>query len=157
MSISVTALDARKAGEQPFEFEYTDSEGTPTGIWLSVYGSHTDKVQNAVNVAVNERRKKEAHTEALNRGSRPGSAGFTPIEDDVAFGQRLAAVRLCGWRGDKDIKGLKPDQAQRFVGLTEPFSPELALQLCQSNPELAAQVTDEANRTTNFLKLSPPK
>lgn len=156
MSISVTQLDVRKAGEQPFEFEYMD-EGTPTGIWLSVLGSHTAKVQEEVNTAVNERRRKEAVTEARNRSARPGSADFTPVEDDVKFGQRLAAVRLCGWRGDKDTKGLTPEQAQRFVGITEPFSPELALTLCQSNPDLAAQVTEEANKTSHFLKLSPPK
>jgi hypothetical protein len=72
-------------------------------------------------------------------GSRPLAAEFTPIEDDVAFGQRLAAARICGWRG-----------------ITEDFTPDLALRLCQSNPEVSAQVVEASNTLSNFMKVSPP-
>lgn len=137
--VSLADLDLNKAGEQTFEFEYL-IDGAPTGVFFQVYGSHTKQVQDAINREVNERRKRDAVTEARNRGARPGSAEFTPVEDDVAFGQRLAAVRLAGWRG-----------------IVEPFSPAGALAVCQGNPDIAAQVTEEANRTGNFLKLSPAK
>lgn len=150
--ISLSALNLTAAGEQMFEFEYA-IDGKPSGLWFSVYGTQTDRVQAAINKAVNERRKTEAVAESRARHSRAGAAEFTPLEDDTAFGQRLAAVRLGGWRGPGQTEDLTPEQKGRFQGITEPFSPELALKLCQGNPDIAAQATEEANRTSNFLKL----
>jgi hypothetical protein len=85
---------------------------------------------------VNERRRKEAARDVARKvGTGPRAVEFETLESDVEFGQRLAAVRLVGWRG-----------------ITEPWSPENALRLCRGNRELAAQVTMQSDMTGNFTK-----
>jgi hypothetical protein len=152
--LSIHSLDARKAGETPFEFEYVQ-EGEPTGVWLSVLGSHCDKVDAAINAAVDARNKNAAVIQARNAKARPDSAEVEPLENAKKFTQRLAAVRLVGWRGAGQTEGLTPEEKARFQGITEPYSPELAVTLCQINPPLADAVIEEANRLSNFMKLSP--
>ena len=137
--LSLADLNARDHGSEAFEFEYTDDRGRGTGVFLSVLGGQSAKVTAEINRLVNERRKAEQVAAARNRGARPDSAEFTPVEDDIAFGQRLSAVRLVGWRG-----------------ITDPYTPENALLLCQTNADISAQVLEESNKTANFLKLSSP-
>lgn len=138
-TLSLADLNARAASEKAFEFEYL-IEGEGTGVFISVLGQHCASVAAAVNAEVNDRRRKQAVAAARNAKARPDSAEYEPIEDDIAFGQRLAALRITGWRG-----------------LTEEFSPDRALQLCQSNPDLASQAMDVSNSLANFMKPSPAK
>jgi len=137
--LSLADLNARQHGAEAFEFEYLLQDGSGSGVFLSVLGAQSEKVTGEINRLVNERRKKEQVQAARNAGSRAASAEFIPVEDDIAFGQRLSAVRLVGWRG-----------------ITDPFTPENALALCQSNADVAAQVLEASNETANFLKLSSP-
>ncbi len=123
--VSLASLNVRKVA--PAEFEYVNPEGVATGLFFTVLGSHTDAVTEVSNRLVNERRQAQSAQESAALIDRRANA-YTPIEDDIAFGQRLAAIRLAGWRG-----------------IDEPFSPENALVLCQGNPDIAAWVMQKSN------------
>lgn len=150
---SIADLNARKAAETPFEFEATGPDGKPSGHWFSVIGGQCYTVVTATQQLVNARRSQDAERDAKASLSRPGD-NIVPVEDDVAFGQRIAAVRLVGWRGPGDTQGLDAEQLERFRGISDPFSPALALVLCQTNPDYAAQFTIKSNQTANFIKAS---
>lgn len=136
MTLSLDDLDTSKASAEAFEFEYINAVGEPSGVFLSVLGSQSETVTSEVARLVNERRRKEAQRDAARQMiSGPRKVEFETLESDVEFGQRLAAVRLVGWRG-----------------ITEPWSPENALRLCRSNRELAAQVTTQSDLTRNFTR-----
>lgn len=138
-AISLASLDVAKASETPFEFEYLDHDGEPTGVFFSVLGGQSATVSAETQKLLNARRKKEAAAEIRAKtGGRKTEAVFVPIEEDIEFGQRLIAVRLCGWRGIK-----------------EEFSPALALQLIQSNQHIADAVAEASNDVGNFTKASP--
>lgn len=134
--LSLKSFDARKASETPFEFEYIDTKGTHTGLFLLVLGGHCETVQAKANALTNERRRQEAIAAADAATSRAAD-NFTPVEDDVKFGQRLAAIRLVGWRG-----------------IPEPWTEADGLWLCQNNPDLAMQVLTKSNDMGNFMRLS---
>lgn len=137
--ISLKSLDARSASETPFEFEYILPNGAGSGVFLSVLGGQSKQVSTEVNRLMNERRRQEA-AHALNAkfGGRKAEA-FITVESDIEFGQRVAAVRLVGWRG-----------------IDEPFSDELALQLCQSNQDISNQVAEKSSDLENFMPSSSP-
>ncbi len=147
--VSLASLNARKAADVPTEFEYV-LEGKPTGLFFKVLGGQSASVTQTVNRLVNERRKEEAV-----KAAQATEAVFTPIEDDIAFGQGLAAVRLVGWRKPGETEGLAPDQVERFQGIEDDWSAEAALKLCQSNPDIAFQVNAASNKLSNFIKASP--
>ena len=130
--LDLSDLDAVAAGDTPFEIEYVRADGSGSGVFLLVLGGQSEKVQAEVNRLVNERRKKKAAAEALAKG--PDKADFTPIEDDIAFGHRLTAIRLVGWRGIK-----------------QEWSPENAFRLISRNSEIAEQVTTASNNLSNFM------
>lgn len=134
-SFSLKSLDARAASETPFEFEYLLPDGSPTGVFLSVLGSQSKEVTAEVNRLMNLRRSAEA-TQAIaaKTGGRKADA-FVTVESDIEFGQRVAAVRLVGWRG-----------------IEEPYDPDLALELCKSNQDIATQVAEKSSDMGNFMK-----
>lgn len=140
LGIDIADLDARALSDEAFEFEYIRPDGAGSGVFISVLGSQSDKVSSEINQLVNARRRKDAVAARKSSGARPESAEFTPVEDDVEFGQRLSAVRIVGWRGIK-----------------QPYTPDLALKLCQSNAELSAQTLAASNELSNFMKVSSPK
>ncbi len=104
--------------QQAFEFEYINTAtGVRSGVFLSVLGGQSEVVTKEVTMLINERRKQ------ANR------------ESNIEFDQRLAAVRLVGWRG-----------------ITEPFTPENALRLCKSNRDITAQITQQSDYMANFIE-----
>lgn len=138
-ALSLADLNARAASEKAFEFEFIiDGEGT--NVFISVLGQHCESIAAQLNAEINARRRKQAVAAVRNAKSRAEAVEFDPIEDDIAFGQRLAAIRIVGWRG-----------------IAEDFTPERALILCQSNPVLAEQVLEASNDLANFMKPSPTK
>lgn len=137
-TVSLASLNLRAASDEPYEFEFEGPDGSGTGVFLQVLGDHSERVTAAVHEAINARRKKEAIAAAKAAKARPDSATFEPVESDVTFGQRLAAARLVGWRG-----------------IAEPWSPENALLLCQTNPEAAKQILAASSDLANFTKSSP--
>lgn len=135
-SFSLSDLDATKASESAYEFQYLLPGGEGTGIYFSVLGSETETVTKEVARLVNERRKKEAIRNMNQNFRNKNNAEFEPLESDIEFGQRLAAIRLVGWRG-----------------IQEEFNAENALKLCQSNRDIAAQITQNSDNLANFMKL----
>lgn len=128
-SLSLADLDMNSACANAHEFEYLHPDGRPSGVFLTVIGSQSPVVQNWLRKTLNARRTREAI--AVKRGKDIE----TTVEDDEEFGNDAAAVRLVGWRG-----------------ITEPFSPGLALQLVERNAELRAQVFKASNDLGNFTK-----
>ena len=137
--LSLDDIDAVQLGETPYEFEYILDDGRHTGVFLSVYGSQTNRVQSAINALNNERRKQQAVADAAAAASG-GEVTVRPVEEDQEHGKRLAAVRLAGWRGLKDK-----------------FTEANALRLCKVNADIAAVVVQKANNIGNFMKVSLPK
>lgn len=154
MNFSLDDLDAAQKSSEAFEFEYQNANGEPSGVFLSVVGSQAEKVTLAVAKLVNERRRKDAARE-VQRRLQPNSKAiqFETMESDVEFGQRLAAVRLVGWRGPGQVDGLSEDQRSRFHGITDPWTEDNALRLCRTNRDVAAQVTLQSDAMGNFTKV----
>jgi hypothetical protein len=134
---SLSDLDAKTKSETPIELEYVTREGVETGIVFSILGSESETVQAAINKMVNSRRKQQAATEATAAGVR-GAVAVTPIEDDIAFGHRLTAARLAGWKGIK-----------------EEFTAENALKLVSMNADISAFILEVSNQSGRFLQLKP--
>lgn len=131
---SLNDLSATKASDEAFEFELEDSNGVGRGIFLKVLGSQSEKVTSEVARLINARRRSEA-SRAMRASKK--TVEFEPIESDIEFGQRLAAVRLVGWRG-----------------ITEGWTPENALTLCRSNRDISAQIVEQSDDMANFMKVS---
>lgn len=156
--ISLADLNAKKASEVPIEFEYIDpNTSAPSGVFLSVIGTHSDAVTKAMVDVVDAERKRELIRAAKNAKARPDSMDVESFAEDIDKGAKQAAKRLVGWRTPKDTDGLTEEQLERFQGIVEPWSPENALLLCRTNPDLASQVMAQANNLGNWLKVSPPK
>jgi hypothetical protein len=151
-----TAVDTRQANEVPYEIELHD-DGEPNGLFVRVLGQHCDTVSEAINREVNERRRKLAIQAARAAKARPDSAEFESVESDIAFGQRLSAVRIHSFRKVGDTEGLAPEQLLRFRGDTADYTPARGLVFCQKNPEYASQILEASNSAANFMKVSSPK
>lgn len=134
--VSLSSLDAVTASEAPFEFEYITPDGSNSGVFLSVLGGQSDAVTKLAAKMINEHRRKKATREANYKFNSKNNLEFDTLESDVEFGQRLAAVRIVGWRG-----------------ITDPFTPENALRLCKTNKVLAAQVMEQSENLANFMSL----
>lgn len=138
VSFSLSDLDAVTHSSKAFEFPFLDANGDETGIYLSVLGGNADAVRTVAEELIDARRMKDAARQMNAQKSRPGHAPvvFDKTADDISFGQRLAAVRLVGWRGIK-----------------EPCTPENAALLCATNPNVAAQVMEQSDNMANFTKV----
>ena len=133
-NFSLDDLDATKAAASGFEFEFVGSDGNGTGIFFTVLGSQSEVVTREVNRLINERRRADAaRAVARSIGNGKKAVEFEPLESDIEFGERLAAVRLVSWRG-----------------ISEPCTPDNALRLCRINKEAAKQITAASEEMGNF-------
>lgn len=149
--VSLADLNARKASETPFEFEYTDPDGNLSGLFFSVLGSHCDAITTAMVDAVDADRRKDMIRAHKNAKARPESAEIGSFREEIDSGTKQAARRLVGWRTPADTEGLDAEQLERFQGIQEPWSPENALALCRSNPDVSAKVMKESNELGNWM------
>ncbi len=133
--ISLASLDARSASDTPFRAEYISPDGKPSGVFLLILGAQSSTVIEATQKLLNGRRRQEAFASAQASRSGRNTPTFTPVEEDIEFGQTLTAIRLAGWEG-----------------ITEPFSPELALRLVQSNSHIGDFITEVSADLSNFMK-----
>lgn len=130
-------LNATKASSTPFEFEYVDHQGNPTGIFFTVLGGESEEVKAETCRLQNERRQRAAARAVSQKiGVGAKKSEFDRYEDDVEYGRRIAASRLVGWRG-----------------IDDEFSPENALRLCKNNDHIAATITAQSEAMENFIKL----
>lgn len=127
--VSIADLNLTKQCESAYEFEYLDPKGNPTGVFLTVLGSQSATVKNWERKTLNAARARTAMQ--IKRGKDVENR----VEDDEEFGNDAAVVRIVGWRG-----------------ITEPFSPGLALTLVENNSELRAQVFKASNDLANFTR-----
>lgn len=135
-TVSLAQLDATTASAEAFEFEYINPAGDATGIFFRVLGSQSEVVTTEVAALVNDGRRREAAREIKRRaGASKKAVEFDALEDDISFGQRLAAARLVGWRG-----------------ISDSWSPANALKLCQTNRHIAAQITERSDDIANFMQ-----
>lgn len=153
--VSLASLDLRKASDVPFEFEYVGPDGRPTGLWFKVLGAQSEKVSDATNALINQRRKQEAVRAAkASHSGRNADPEVATVEDDIDFARRLNAVRLVGWRGPGATDGLTREQLERFQPITDPWSEDAALMLVRINPDIADQVAEHSGRLANFTPSS---
>lgn len=126
---SLSDLDLTSASENAFEFEYLRTDGSDTGVFITVLGSQAPKVQDWVRKSLNRRRSQEA------MAAKRGKEIERTVEDDEQFGIDAAAIRIVGWRG-----------------IAEPYSHESALILMSNNLEIREQVFEASNNLGNFSK-----
>lgn len=128
--LSLADLDLTSASEKAFEFEYLKTDGSDTGVFITVLGSQAPKVQEWVRKSLNRRRAQEAM--AAKRGKEIDRT----VEDDEQFGVDAAVVRIVAWRG-----------------ITEPYSQENAIILMTNNSELRDQVFEASNNLGNYSRV----
>ena len=126
---SLSDLDLTSASEKAFEFEYLRTDGSDTGVFITVLGSQAPKVQEWVRKSLNRRRSQEA------MAAKRGKDIDRTVEDDEQFGVDAAAIRIVAWRG-----------------ITEPYSHESALILMTNNSEIRDQVFEASNNLGNYTK-----
>ena len=129
-TVSLTDLNLKTKCADGFTFPFLDDEGKETGIKFTVLGAHAPAVQKWVNGELNARRKLDAM-----QAKRGKDVDVRNIEDDIEFGVELMAIRIIGWEG-----------------ITEPYSPENALQLCETNPLVVEQVKQASETLANFTR-----
>lgn len=129
-TISLESLDLTKQCEEAFEFEYIAPQGEKTGVFISVIGRHSEKVQKFGRSEANRVRRQMALEQKRGKGD-----GFVPVEDDEDLIIRDAAVRINGWRG-----------------IDQSCTPENAELLCRINPEIRRQVVEASNELANFTR-----
>jgi hypothetical protein len=150
--VSLSDLDATKASDKAFEFEYINKAGNATGIFFKVLGGESETVKAETARLQNERRRQHAAREVRSKiGVGAKKIEFDSFESDVEYGRRLAAVRLVGWRTPTQTDGLTAEQIKRFSGINDPFTVENALRLCQSNDHIAESITVQSDTMENFI------
>lgn len=130
MALSLADLNLSKQCDNAAPLELVGQDGKPLGVTLMVLGGHSATVTNAINKAMNTRRRAEAL--AAKRGKK---SEYVPIEEDIEFGIEATAVRISGWSG-----------------LSEEYSAANAAELCRINPEIAKQVREFSEDLANFTK-----
>lgn len=131
-AMSLADLNARAPSDEGFTFEYILPDNTASGVTFTVLGANSKVVDDAINESINAGRRRAA---ALAADAKPGRPlDITPIESDIADNQRLTAIRLIGW------------------SLSDPCTPENALELVRTNPHAAQQIVERSNNLANFLR-----
>ncbi|MDA3832282.1 MAG: hypothetical protein PF495_02695 [Spirochaetales bacterium] len=128
-SFSLSDLNTVKKCDESVVFEPVGADGKKLGFSLSVLGAHSTTVQKWVNKELNKRRRQEAVQK------KRGAADTRPVEDDIEFGYEVVAIRITGWEG-----------------ITDEFTPENALLLCQTNPDICLQVREVSEDIANFTR-----
>lgn len=127
---SLSDLNVQKKCESLVDFEPVDSSGHGLGFTLQVIGAHAPAVQKWINKELNNRRRSEALQKKRGRDTE-----FRDIEDDLKFGVEVVSIRIMGWQG-----------------ITDEWSPGNALLLCETNPDICAQVREFSESVANFTK-----
>jgi hypothetical protein len=129
-SISLADLNVTKKCEDGFEFEYIDEMGKESGIFLTVLGAHAE----APRKRIFDRIDREARQNELLK-KRGKDAIVKPINEIVEMNIEDIASFIVGWRG-----------------ITEPWSAENAVKLCEINPLIVEQVKAASETLANFTR-----
>ena len=128
-TLSFADLNLVKKSEVGCEFEYLRGGSKPSGIFLTVVGRESERSKEWSRKSLNRIRQ----TEAILK--KKGKDSVRDIEDDELFSNEMAAVRIIGWRG-----------------ISEEYTPELALELVKINSEIKEQVLEFSDDLGNFTK-----
>lgn len=133
---NIDAYDEVSACEQGYEFEAKTPSGTGTGFFITVRGSESKIIQDAIAKKINSERSKAFIAE---RSGKPQAV--RQFEDDIEEGLDLTVLRIISWRGivDKDGKEV-------------PFTKEEGLRVLGKFRSLASQITTESSELSNFIK-----
>lgn len=126
--LSLSELDLGKKCDAPAPLELLGVDGKPLGITIQVLGAHAETVTGFIRQEINAKRIKAS---AMTRSTTQ----HTSIQDDIAFGIRSVAVRIAGWNG-----------------ISEDYTPENAVVLCEINPDIRRQVLEFSEDLANFTK-----
>ena len=131
MAISLKSLNVEAACDTPYDLDIVDEQtGKSTGITLKVIGAHSQVITKLVAKAVNA--KRQAESQLAKKGK---DVPVTKVEDDLEFGIELAAKRIVGWSG-----------------IEESFTPDLAFELCKTNPVIRDQVVAASEDMSHYTK-----
>jgi hypothetical protein len=128
--VSLDDLDLVSECSDSYEFELQDAKGKDTGIFISVVGSHAEKVRSWQFKRTNEIRTRMAIAKRKGKEN-----DITLAEDDAELGAESMAIRVTGWRGIK-----------------EECNFQNAVKLCYRNPVFAEQIFRESENLANFTK-----
>jgi hypothetical protein len=126
--LSLSDLNLVEDCNSPFEFELLDGNSDGTGVLLSVVGDHADVVTKWKSQEINRMRRQDAHKKKKGK-----DVDFRTYEDDMEFGHEFAAIKIVNWSG-----------------ISEPFSKENALLLCEINELAVIQINEASSEMGNF-------
>jgi hypothetical protein len=128
--LSLAELNLVQKCDESMDLKPLGADGKELGITLHVLGAHATSVKKWINKSLNRRRQFEAM-----QAKRGKKSEVRPIEDDIEFGVEVVAIRLTGWGG-----------------LSDEFTPENALLLCETNPDICDQIREFSEDMTNLKK-----
>lgn len=128
--------DEVSACEQGYEFEALLPDGAKTGVFITVRGSESSVIQDAVSKKINKERSKAFMAEKSGKVQAP-----TQFEDDINEGLELTVMRIISWRGFVDKAGVEV-----------PFSKDEGYRVLNRFRSLAKQITENSSELTNFIK-----
>jgi hypothetical protein len=124
------AFNTTDASEQGAEFEVQHPVNGPTGLFISMNGTHSDRVK--------------AELKRIGNRAKAARNGTVRKDDDDEGAKFLASVTL-GWR-------TKDGSPVTLLGEELPFSKENAFRVYKQYPLLAEQATAFVFQPANFLK-----
>lgn len=124
---SLSDINTRAAASRGFELELEYPKGTPIGIYVTVLGDHSTKVEN-YEVEKSDARAAEQMTEV-----KGGSVKHRSLRDVIVDSHEAAAVRVIGWRGIK-----------------EEYSSAGVETLLKNNPDFTDQILAASRDRANF-------
>lgn len=129
-SLDITAFNAIAESEQGFDMELKATDGTGTGVILTVIGRYSDAVQKWSKKVFSD------YQQELNLAKRKGKEPPEKSIDELrAQNIEGALVRVIGW---KNVK--------------QEFSKDLLKQVLANNPHWVDAIIEESDNAANFTK-----
>jgi hypothetical protein len=133
---NIDDYDEVAACEHGYEFEAKKPDGSGTGLFITVRGTESKLIQDAIAKKINQERSKAFVAE---RSGKPQPV--RQFEDDISEGIELTVLRIISWRGLVDSKGNEV-----------PFTKEEGLRVLSKFRSLAGQITEASSDLSNFIK-----
>lgn len=127
-AVSLSNLNEVEACSHAEEMTFKDSEGELTNIKLMVLGTHAQVVQDGIYRQIDQSNRQEFKQKKAGRVVEPALT-----EEHMSKSIASIALRIVGWSG-----------------ISEPWTPKLALQFCTQNPSGRAQVQEFSEDLGNF-------
>jgi hypothetical protein len=133
---NIDEYDEVAACEQGYEFEAKTPDGKGTGLYITVRGTESKQIQDAIAKKINSERSKAFVAERSGKPQAPSQ-----FENDISEGLELTVLRIISWRGIVDGSGKEV-----------PFTKEEGLRVLGKFRSLAGQITEASSDLSNFIK-----